>query len=119
MIIVGIDEYKASVGETIRVTVEAVKTPYLASWGELPPSTTWKVIQVPSPKQPQEIREFKMPNEELSFEIKYGFPSPTPAGAHYSRTIEGTGCVDGPTDVNPLPFSQTVTLPYIFHPAQS
>ncbi len=114
---VGVDEYVVPPGETIRVTVGAVKTPYAASFGELPPSTHWRIVQNPSPEQPKEIREFTMPNEELHFEIVYRFPRQPPEGAHYARTVEGRGEKDGPFAVKPLPFFQTVTRSYLFHVA--
>jgi len=115
---IGVDVFEAPQGEAVRVSVQAVNTPYNASFGDLPTTTKWSIVQPTSPNQPTEIREFVMPNDDLHFEILYRFPLDAQQGAHYSRTISGGGQSDGPFDVAPIPYFQTVTLSYVFHPAK-
>lgn len=115
---VGVDVFEAQKGETVKVAIQAIQVPYNVSFGDLPPSTNWRVVQRPSPIQPSELREFTMPDEHLHFEIVYRFPSDVRPGAHYSRAISGSGHTNGPFDIPPLPYFQTVTLSYVFDPAK-
>ena len=110
--------FEANPGETISITVEAKRTPYDAAFSSLESGGQWKIVQEPTPAQPVEKREFKMPATAREFyEIKYGFP---PAGqtnpdAKYSITFSGAGGTsDGPRDVLPPVAGDEKELPYEF-----
>jgi len=110
--------FEADPGETITVTVEATKTPYDVTFSPLESGGQWKTLQEPTPEQPVEKRQFKMPATVREFyTITYGFP---PAGqtdpdAKYSITFSGAGGTgDGPKDVLPPAAGNERELPYEF-----
>jgi len=103
--------YEAPVGETITVTVEAVKTPFQATFSDLGSGGQWTPLQEPTPGQPARKRQFTMPgNPREFFDIVYGFPpsDQTQPGAKYTITISGGGTTDGPHNVRP-PFVGSIT----------
>jgi hypothetical protein len=112
------DLFEASPGEKITVTVEAVKTPFQATFSDLKSGGQWTVLQPPTPSRPVEKRQFTMPNATREFfTILYAFPpaGQTNSDAKYRVTFAGTGGTsDGPNDVLPPVAGDLEDLPYEF-----
>lgn len=105
------DLFESTAGETITLTVEAVKTPFQATLSDLGSSGQWVQVQQPTPGQPVEKRQFTMPrNPREFFDIIYGFPpsGQMNADAKYTISFSGGGTTDGPNDVLP-PFVGNIT----------
>jgi hypothetical protein len=112
------DLFEADANETITVTVAASNTPYQVTFSVLQSGGQWTVLRPPTPTNPVEKRQFKMPaaNGEL-FVILYAFPpsGQTDPNAMYRITFSGSnGTSDGPNDVLPPIAGDIDDLPYEF-----
>lgn len=112
------DLFEADANEPISVTVEASNTPYQATFSSLQSGGQWTVLQSPTPANPVEKRQFKMPagTGEL-FVITYRFPpsGQTDPNAKYLITFGGVnGTSDGPNDVLPPLAGDEDDVPYEF-----
>ncbi len=118
MKITGPNQYEVVDGEVIRVTVEAVGIPYNASYGPHTNGALWTITQHATAQIPKQIQEFTVPKSDGRFEITYGF-GPAPAdGAHYLRTVESGGVVDGPFRVRVIEGFSNLSVPYFFDTVQ-
>lgn len=118
------DLFEASPGEKIIATVEAVRTPFQATFSDLESGGQWTLIQSPAPSKPVEKRQFTMPGGTREFfAIVYAFPpaGQTNSDAKYRVTFAGAGGTsDGPNEVLPPVAGDTEELPYEFRlPAAS
>jgi hypothetical protein len=112
------DLFEANPNETITVTVEASNTPYQVTFSALQSGGQWTPLQSPTPANPVEKRQFKMPaaTGEL-FVIVYAFPpsGQTDPNAMYHITLAGAnGTSDGPNDVLPPVSGDIDDLSYEF-----
>jgi hypothetical protein len=105
------DLFESTAGETITLTVEAIKTPFQVTFSDLGSGSQWTPLQQPTPGQPVEQRQFTMPNDPREFfDIIYGFPPSDQMkdGAKYLISLSGGGTTDGPNGVFP-PFVGNIT----------
>ncbi len=111
------DLFEAPAGETITVAVEAHKTPYQATFSNLESEGSWAPSQAPTPAQPVEKRQFKMPvGSREFFGIVYSFPpsDQTDPEAKYLITLSGGGATDGPNEIFLPVAGDVVNLSYEF-----
>ena len=105
------DLFESIAGETITLTVEAIKTPFQVTFSDLGSGSQWTPLQQPTPGQPVEKRQFTMPNSPREFfDVIYGFPpsGQMNAAAKYTISFSRGGTTDGPNDVFP-PFVGNIT----------
>ena len=111
------DIFEAKPGETIRVSIVAVATPFDVTFDSLNSGGTWTHLQEPSPDHPTETRQFTMPSGSESFTISFAFPPADQVedGAKYNIIFSGGGSTDGPNDVLPPFAGDTDELTYDFN----
>jgi hypothetical protein len=109
---------EADPGEEITIAVQAVRTPYQATFSDLESGGHWNIVQDPSPENPKEVRKFLMSaGAREFFVLVFGFPPPQQAdlAAVYLVKITGKdGTSDGPRKFRAPAAGNLLDIPYEF-----